>query len=63
MALPGAQPDWRNDERERRKEVYVTLKTIDNRKLQESSRDADVVGKEMAVQNLPGTQKDRTMRD
>jgi hypothetical protein len=30
MALPGPQPDWmmRNDERERRKGVYVILETI-----------------------------------
>jgi hypothetical protein len=61
VTLPEANPDWmmRNDERERRKRVLVTLETIGHDK---KATEMPMVRKWLN-QNLPGTQGDRTMRD
>jgi hypothetical protein len=63
MVLPGAQPDWmmRNDERERRKRVYVTLKTIGH--VKKATQMPMPMIRKWLDQNLPGTQEGQTMRD
>jgi hypothetical protein len=62
MTFPGVQPDWmmENDKRERIKEVYVTLETIEHDK--KATEMPMLMIRKGLDQNLPGIQENQSQK-